>query len=103
MGQSKLCVELNQLKDVSSTELGAGHPDGTAIVEVAEVVELAATLFTLVLAAFNVVVDAFELMLDEVETALTTVLPMLVVFAEVAATTVEEVVLLDFCCDEGLL
>lgn len=100
MGQSKLCVELNQLKDVSSTELGAGQPDGTAT---AERVELGATLVTPVLADIEVVIDVFDVVLDEVETALTAVSLVLVVFADVAATTVNEVVVLDFCCKEKLL
>lgn len=105
MGQSKLCVELNQLKDVSSTELGAGQPDGTVTFEVAELVELGATLVALVLVAFDVVIGAFEVGLDDVEAALTTVLLLVVVvLAEAAAATGDEVVLLlDFCCEEELL
>lgn len=104
MGQSKLCVELNQLKDVSSTELGAGQPDGTVTFEVAELVELSATLVAMVLVAFGVVVGALEVELDDVEATLITVLLVVVVLAEVAAATVDEVVLLlDFCCEEELL
>lgn len=104
MGQSKLCVELNQLKDVSSTELGAGQPDGTVTCEVAEVVDLGATLVELVPVAFDVVVGALEVVLDDVEAALPTPVLVLVVFTEVATATVDEVVLLlDFCCKEALL
>lgn len=84
-----MCVELNQLRPVSSTAVGAGQPDGTVTVDVAEVVELGLVL----LEAFGVVLGAVGVVLDVVLDTLATTL--LVVFEEVAGALLDVVVLLE--------
>lgn len=93
LGQSRLCVELNQLKFVSLTELGAGQPDGIVTVDVAEIVELDNVGLP---AAFEVVLlGAVELVVDVVVGVLTAILLGLVVFEELAGAMLDDSVLLE--------
>lgn len=92
MGQSRLWVELNQLRLVSSTEAGAGQPDGTVIadvVDVAEAVELVATLVV----GCEVVVGATEVVLEVMLDVLADVLLELEALEDVVAVVLDDVVL----------
>lgn len=78
-----MCVELNQLRLVSLTEVGAGQPEGTVTVEEAEVVE----------DEMSVAVEVFEIELGTWPVEL--IVAFGEVVAEAAVVLVDVVILLE--------
>lgn len=95
MGQSRLWVELNQLRLVSWTEAGAPQPEGivTAEEEVVDAVEVVDVGGMLVV-AFDVVVGATEVVVDVLVVALEVVEEVVATLLEVVVLTLDVVVVL---------